>query len=132
MFKILGRTNYWQEIGEVNGFHSCIDMLGSDWKLLDDKSKGYSDPRSIWGKLAEYTELKKKDTFDARKWLYTVWHGDRKEVRTKYLKTKLLDAWQKSSAVVENDQSPSSEQKVGFLFPLILNAQSDFVFRKMY
>ena len=73
-------------------------MLGADWKLLDDKSKGYSDSGSVWGKLAECTELKKKDTFDVRKWLYTVWHDDREKVRTKFLKEKLSDVWQKSSS----------------------------------
>ena len=132
MFKILRKTNYWEEIGEVDGYHKCIEMLGSDWRLLDDKSKGYSDSGSIWGKLAEVTELKKKDTFDARKWLYTVWHGDRKQVRTKFLKIKLLDAWQKSSPAPQADQSALPDQKVRVFFVPKIESENIFLFRKMY
>lgn len=84
MFSRFRKITYWTEIGGAEGFHNAIEMLGSNWKILDESAHGYTDINSIWGQLAENTQLKNKHTQEARKWLYTTWNRDREGIRTKF------------------------------------------------
>ena len=84
MFSRFRKTNYWLQIGEIEGFHEAIEALGSNWKLLDEGKHGYTDDNTIWGQLAANTKLQNKHTCEARKWLYTTWNRNRDGVRTKF------------------------------------------------
>ena len=93
------KKNYWEEVGGVAGFHNAVEHLGSNWRLLDQEGQGFTKETSIWGQLAQVTDLKKKTCPKARKWLYSVWQEDRHGVRTKFyanqqavdLATSLID-----------------------------------------
>ncbi|CAF1143019.1 unnamed protein product [Didymodactylos carnosus] len=91
VFKFLKKKEYWTEVGGVEGFMAAIRQLGSDNRELEDKSNDYSKSDSIWGRLAELTQISKKDTFDTRKWLCTTWHDNRRKIRTTFLATQIDD-----------------------------------------
>lgn len=91
MFARFRKTDYWGEVRKIEGFHQAVEKLGSNWKQLDEVKHGYTDINSIWGQLANLTELKNKGEYDARKWLYTAWHQNRQKVRTKFLAKMSLD-----------------------------------------
>ena len=97
MFARFRKMDYWSEVGGIEGFHQAVEKLGLNWKKLDEGKHGYTDINSIWGQLANLTELKNKSKYEARKWLYTAWHQNRQEVRTKFL------------AKVSFDQLPTAE-----------------------
>lgn len=82
------QKNYWEEIGDVAGYHRAVEQLGSKWHLLDQERQGFTKDTSVWGQLAQLTDLKKKDCSKARKWLYSVWQEDRRGVKTKFYATK--------------------------------------------
>ena len=56
------KTNYWRDIGNVAGFHQAVGKLRSSWRQLEEGSQGYTNPKSIWGQLAQLTKLKNKHT----------------------------------------------------------------------
>ena len=84
MFKKFRRRDYWKLIGGVDGFINALDKLGIDYKELRSTNQGYAEPNSIWGQLANVTDIPEKDSYDTRKWLYTVWKDDRRKVRSKF------------------------------------------------
>ncbi|CAF1314555.1 unnamed protein product [Adineta ricciae] len=86
------KKDYWNDIGNEEGFLAAVSQLGSDYKMLDAKGEGCQNADGIWGRLAELTKLDSKSTYDARKWLYTVWNNDRRKVRTTFLRTQATDA----------------------------------------
>ena len=83
------KMNYWKDIGEEKGFIAAVNQLGSDWKKLDADEDGCLKPECIWGRLAEFTEFSNKDTYAARKWLYTAWKENRRLIRTTFLSTQI-------------------------------------------
>lgn len=84
MFARFRKVNYWEDIGGIEGFHEAIETLGSNWRLLDNNERGYTDVNSIWGQLADSSRLKNKHTYEARKWLYNAWTQNRQNVRTEF------------------------------------------------
>lgn len=108
------KIDYWRGIGHIAGFHQAVEKLGSNWRELDEDSQGYTDANSIWGQLAQLTELKNKHTYEARKWLYNAWHEDRQEVKTKFYAYKEFDQSSvpsiKTSTKSENQSESSNSQ----------------------
>jgi hypothetical protein len=83
MFKKLQKKNYWELVDGVEGYVNAVEQLGIRHDQLDDKdNKGYSNPDSIWGELANFTHIPEKETYETRKWLYTVWKEDRRGAKT--------------------------------------------------
>lgn len=89
------KMDYWNQIEGIEGFHRAVEKLGSSWRQLEKDEHGYkhgyTDVNSIWGQLANLTELKNKHTYEARKWLYNAWHQDRQQVRTQFLAKMLIE-----------------------------------------
>ncbi|CAF4028148.1 unnamed protein product, partial [Adineta steineri] len=101
VLNFLKKFDYWGGVGGVDGYITAVKQLGSDYTKLE--SDGCSKLDSIWGRLAEFTKLDNKSTYDARKWLYTAWNDDRREVKTTFLNTQV-------TTVLSNDsnQSPNN------------------------
>ncbi|CAF1135304.1 unnamed protein product [Rotaria sordida] len=102
MFKRFRKRNYWKSVGNEDGYISAVEKLGPRYLELDAINGGYTEPDSIWGQLASFTEISEKNTYDTRKWLYTVWTDDRREVRTKFYRRKAADN------LSEHKMSPSN------------------------
>ncbi len=90
MFKIFQKKNYWKLVGDEEGYIKAVERLGSNYHDLNSKTQGYSESNSIWGQLANFTETL-DNTYDTRKWLYTVWKSDRRRVQTKFNAKKAND-----------------------------------------
>ena len=84
MLKKFRRRDYWELIGDADGFTNALNKLGIYYKELRSTNQGYAEPNSIWGQLAKATGIPDKDSYDTRKWLYTVWKDDRRKVRSKF------------------------------------------------
>ncbi|CAF1638467.1 unnamed protein product, partial [Rotaria magnacalcarata] len=66
----------------------ALRQLAVDYHELDNTTTGYTKPDSIWGQLAELTQISKKHSNEARKWLFTSWHENRRKIRTTFLSTE--------------------------------------------
>ena len=108
------KIDYWGGVGNIAGFHQAVEKLGLNWRQLDEESQSYTHANSIWGQLAQLTELKNKHTYDARKWLYNAWHENRQQVKTKFYANKGLDQSSvpsiKTSNKSENQPESSNSQ----------------------
>ena len=94
MFARFAKADYWEQVGGVSSFHQASEKLGLTAENLDASVQGYSDPVSIWGKLAELTQIPNKHDQEAREWLYHAWREDRREVRSKYYAQKITNQLQ--------------------------------------
>jgi hypothetical protein len=92
VFSFLKKKDYWTQVGGVEGYMAIVKQLGLDYKELNIKTNGYTKLDSIWGRLAELTQIPNKATYEVRKWLNTTWHGNRRKVRTTFLSTQVDDA----------------------------------------
>ena len=122
------KKDYWADVGNEEGFLAAVSQLGADYKQLDVKGEGCQKPDGIWGRLADLTKLANKKTYDARKWLYSMWKGDRRKVRTTFLSTEVTDVLSadshESSADIANKTSQNTDKVSLFLFPLVLLSHS--------
>lgn len=84
MFRRFRKRDYWTSVGGVDGFINAVKKLGSSYKELDVENQGYAEPDSVWGHLANVTNIPEKNTYDTRKWLYTNWRSDRRNVKSKF------------------------------------------------
>jgi hypothetical protein len=91
LLDFLRKKDCWAQIGGVHGYIDAVNILGSAHRELDKESSGYTNPDSIWGQLAEFTGLHKKNTYENRKWLFTMWREDRRKVRTTFIKAMTND-----------------------------------------
>lgn len=105
MFKLLKKKNHWESIGGVLGFHQALETLGSEWRMLHDRKQGYAEPGSIWDKLACNTNLEDKESVNSRKWLFTVWKEDRKQVRTKFYEQKVTEGFLQVSSTISSNRT---------------------------
>lgn len=91
VLSFLKKRDFWAEVGGTEGFIAAVKQLGSDYRELNNKAIGYTSSDSIWGRLADLTEIKKKNILDNRKWLFTAWNEDRRRIRTMFLSTQVDD-----------------------------------------
>lgn len=88
------KRDFWSEIGGVENFHSAVELLGEDKRFLQKQNGGnynYHDVNSIWGRLASCMKIKEGNSENFRKWLYTIWTINRREVRTSFEATYCFD-----------------------------------------
>ncbi len=64
MLKLFKQMDYWKNVQGVEGFHAAIEKLGTTWNQLNEDRQGYDAPDSIWGQLAQMTEMKNKNTLN--------------------------------------------------------------------
>ncbi|CAF1447830.1 unnamed protein product [Didymodactylos carnosus] len=92
-------------VGGTEGFLAAVKQLGSDYRELDvEGSNGYTKSDGIWGRLAERTQIPKKDTYETRKWLYTTWQENRRKVRTTFFNTQVNDLLENLSRTSNKDE----------------------------
>ena len=91
VLSFLKKRDYWKEVGEEERYLATVKLLGLDYREFDDEGNGYTKLNSIWGRLAALTNISNKNTFEARKWLYTAWHDNRRKIRTLFLSTQVND-----------------------------------------
>lgn len=101
---------YWKEIEGIDGFHRAVEKLGVSWHQLNEDGQGYHAPNSIWGQLAELTELKNKDSLNVRKWLYQAWRRNTQNVFTSFPGNK-----QTNQSPESNRMSSTSDNQLGLL-----------------
>ena len=90
MLKRFTKTDYWKEIQGIEGFHLAVEKLGTTWQKFNENGQGYNAPDSIWGQLAQMTEIENKNTLNFRKWLYHTWHRNSKYVYSSFPDNKWL------------------------------------------
>ncbi|CAF1570297.1 unnamed protein product, partial [Didymodactylos carnosus] len=84
---------------------AAVKQLGADYRELDvGGSNGYIKSDGIWGRLAERTQIPKKDTYETRKWLYATWQGNRRKVRTTFFNTQVNDLLENLSRTSDKDE----------------------------
>lgn len=105
MLKRFKKKDNWKLIGDVQGYMNAIDKLGLDWQRLDQSNESYADSSSVWGQLANFTNM--KNNYEVRKWFYTVWREDRRQLHTRYVaeKSPLLSL---QNAAQQSQNSPVS------------------------
>lgn len=91
VLSFLNKNDYWSQVGGVDGFIAAVKQLGPDYCKLDSKNNGYTKSDTIWGRVASFTQIPKKDAYETRKWLYTTWHENRRKVRTTFFSTVVDD-----------------------------------------
>ena len=91
VFSYLKKRDFWTEVGGTEGFITAVRELGSDYHQLNNKAIGYTISDSVWGRLADLTQINKKNILDNRKWLFTTWNEDRRKVRTMFMSTQVND-----------------------------------------
>lgn len=117
MFSRLRKKSYWNEVGNIDGFHQAVERLGSKTNDLDTDTQ-YLNSRSVWGDLAELTNISNKSDYEARKWLYNAWKEDRRQVRSSFYATKKIHQSGESAATgairfdenIESCQPQTNEQ----------------------
>jgi len=123
VLSFLKKKDYWTDVGGVEGFIAAVKQLGSDYRELNGIKNCYSKSDSIWGRLAQLTQLPNKDTYDARRWLCTTWQDNRRKVYTTFLSTQVDDPIQhnmdQSSTNVETENR-SHEGAVSFYFLIFI------------
>lgn len=124
----LKKKDYWAQVGGVEGYIAAIEQLGSGYRELDSKNNGYTKSNSIWGQLAQHTQMSKKDTYESRKWLYTTWHENRRKIRTTFLSSQVDDRSQNldlssDNADIDNKQDGEMVSMyflISFLFVIVI------------
>ncbi|CAF1403939.1 unnamed protein product [Adineta ricciae] len=108
------KKDYWADVGNGEGFLAAVGQLGADYKQLDAKGEGCQKSDGVWGRLAEFAKLDNKATYDARQWLYTMWKGDQRKVRTTFLSIQVTDVLpdgsHESSDNITNKASQNSDK----------------------
>ncbi|CAF4655767.1 unnamed protein product, partial [Didymodactylos carnosus] len=92
----------WNEVGGLDGFINSVEKLGQDYRHLEIDNN-WREVSSIWGRLLTGTTFKKNDE-KSRKWLYTVWRNNRRDIRAKFLGKKTIDI----SSVNADDKNNST------------------------
>ena len=118
ILNFLKKKDIWTEVGDVEGYTDAVKQLGSDHRELDNERNGYTKSDTIWGRLAELTQISKKNTYETRKWLFTTWHENRRKIRTKFLSTQVLhlpDSLNQASNTDETEHRLDA-QMVGLYF----------------
>ncbi|CAF1478316.1 unnamed protein product [Didymodactylos carnosus] len=92
----------WDEVGGLDGFINSVEKLGQDYRHLETDNN-WREVSSIWGRLLTGTRFKKNDE-KSRKWLYTVWRNNRRDIRAKFLGKKTIDI----SSVNTDDKNNST------------------------
>lgn len=98
MFRRFRKRDYWTSVGGVDGFLNAVKQLGSSYKELNVENQGYAEPNSVWGQLSDMTNIPEKNTYDTRKWLYTVWRNDRRNVKSTFNAEESLNYSQECTA----------------------------------
>jgi hypothetical protein len=106
VLNFLKKKDYWSEVGGVEGYMAAVKQLGSGYLELS-VGAGYTKSDSIWGRLASFTQIKKKETLNVRKWLHTTWWDNRREIRTTFLRTQV------DNIQPENLNQPSNNNEIG-------------------
>jgi len=104
VFSLKKKTDYWKQVGQEEGFLAAVKQLGSDYRELDGENNGYTQPDGIWGRLAELTQISKKDTYETRKWLYTTWVENRRNVCTTFFTTQVNNLLENLDRTSNNDE----------------------------
>jgi len=76
------RKDYWTAVKGVEGYHAAVEKLGPRYHEMNTERQTYNDPNCVWGQLANLTNIPTKNVYKTRKWLYTMWKDDRREVRS--------------------------------------------------
>jgi hypothetical protein len=117
VLNFLKKKDYWSEVGNEEGYINAVKQLGCTSRELNDNKNGYTKSDSIWGQLATFTKIPKKDTYETRKWLYTTWHDDRRNIRTTFLSTEVTESVAANTHQSSNDDNldnKAQEQMVSF------------------
>lgn len=115
VLSFLKKKDIWSEVGGVDGYLDALKQLAPDYRQLDNTSSGYTKPDSIWGQLAELTQISNKNTIQTRKWLFTAWHENRRKIRTTFLSIEPHNIVQQTLNVSCN----SHEEKDQLLAPTV-------------
>lgn len=91
MLKRFRKKDNWNSIGDVQGYLAALNKIGSLCQYLDAPNQGYAEPNSIWGQVADQTDMPNKNTYDVRKWLYTVWKDNRRNIRSLWYLQRSID-----------------------------------------
>ena len=91
VFNFLKKKDIWKKVGGVEGYVAAVKQLGSAYHELDGDDNGYTKSDSIWGRLTALTQISKKNTYETRKWLFTTWDENRRNIRTIFLSTQVDD-----------------------------------------
>jgi hypothetical protein len=110
MLKLFKQMDYWKNVQGVEGFLAAIEKLGTTWNQLNEDRQGYDAPDSIWGQLAQMTEMKNKNTLNARKWLYHTWKRNGKKVFKTFPGNKALAQFPVHSNPTSNHLESSKVQ----------------------
>jgi hypothetical protein len=102
------KLSMWENIGGIAGFHAAVNELDKAiiTQLLGEKIPGnYRESTSVWGSLAATSKLKGDNSLQNRKWLYTVWRNDRREVCTLFKTTQTIDNLPQLNGMKGNNDS---------------------------
>ena len=88
VLNFLKKTDYWSQIGGVQGYIDVVKQLGSDYQQLDLQRTARIKSDDVWSRLASFTTISKCDTYETRRWLFTAWHEDRRKIRSTFLTMK--------------------------------------------
>lgn len=111
VLNFLKKTDHWSQVGGVQGYIDAVSQLGSDYQQLDLQSIGRTKSDDVWSRLASFTTIPKSDSYEARKWLFTAWHEDRRKIRSTFLGMKAKNNAQLSSTSDSSDnQAADSSQ----------------------
>ena len=111
VLNFLKKTDYWSQIGGVQGYIDAVNQLGCDYQQLDLQSIGRTKSDDVWSRLASFTAIPKSDSYETRKWLFTAWYEDRRKIRSTFLSMKANDNAQLGSTSDSSDnQAADSSQ----------------------